>query len=77
MLDECIELYIRTRGRTGDASCTNATGPQDGKRHSVRALDMKYTFEFFLLKAQGCCLFNLENGRLRACRGAYIGQCAL
>ena len=23
-----------------------------------------------------CCV-NLENGRLRACRGAYIGQCAL
>ena len=28
----CIELYIRTRGRTGDAACTNATGPQDDKR---------------------------------------------
>ena len=26
-----IELYIRTRGCTGDAACTNATGPQDDK----------------------------------------------
>ena len=37
-----IELYIRTRG------CTNATGPQDDKRViSARALNMKYTFDFF------------------------------
>ena len=27
-----IELYIRTRGRTRDAACTNATGPQGGTR---------------------------------------------
>ena len=27
-----IELYIRTRGRTGDAACTSAMGPQDDKR---------------------------------------------
>ena len=27
-----IELNIRTRGRTGDAACANATGPQDDKR---------------------------------------------
>ena len=27
-----IELYIRTRGRTGDAACTNATGQQGDTR---------------------------------------------
>ena len=27
-----IELYIRTRGRTGDTSCTNATGAQGDTR---------------------------------------------
>ena len=30
-------IYIRTRGRTSDASCTNATGPQDDKRVILHA----------------------------------------
>ena len=32
-----IKLYIRTRGRTSDASCTNAVGPQDDKRVILHA----------------------------------------
>ena len=32
-----IELYISTRGRTGDASCTNVTGPQGDTRTILHA----------------------------------------
>ena len=34
-------------------------------------------WSLWLLNATRCCFVNLENGRLRACRVAYIGQCAL
>ena len=63
-------------------------------RHSVRALNMKYTLEFVFIERYAmlfcqltkwphkhtlctACFVNLENGRLRACRVTYIGQCAL
>ena len=34
-----IELYIRTRGRTGDAACTNTTGPQGDTRAILHAVE--------------------------------------
>ena len=62
-------------------------------RHSVRALNMKHLFEFVFIERyamlfqltkwrhkhtlSNACFVNLENGRLGACRVAYIGHCAL
>ena len=34
-----IELYIRTRGRTGDAACTKTTGPQGDTRAILHAVE--------------------------------------
>ena len=93
--DKGIELYIRTRGRTGDASGTNATGPQRDTPAIMYARWIRSThWSLCLLNANAMLfcqltkwphkhtlsnarLFNLENGHLRACRGAYISQCAL
>ena len=74
-----LHVYIRTRGRTGDAACTNATGrPQGDTGAILTKWPHKHTLWDAVLStykmaaqthAVRCCFGNLENGRLRACRG--------
>ena len=59
-----IELYIRTRGRTGDAACTNGKGSQARHtRHFARTLNIKYMLVRCYDNAMQCFYINLRNGR--------------
>ena len=62
-----VHRVLRTRGRTGDASCTNATGPQgDTREPFCTRIDHEVTrLNLCLLNATRCCFVNLQNGVYR------------
>ena len=55
-----IELYIRTTGRTGDASCTSATGLQEDTHVPFcTRIDKKHTLEFVFIERYAMLFFQL------------------
>ncbi len=55
-IDLNIELYIGTRGRTGNATCTNATGPQGDTRAILYDGNIEYELRGVLAKYTLCGL---------------------
>ncbi len=51
-----IELYIGTTGRTGNAMCTNATGPQGDVRAILYDGNIEYEIRGVLTKYTSCGL---------------------
>ncbi len=58
-----IELYIGTRGRTGNATCTNATEPQGGTRAILYEGNIEYKIRGVLIKHTLCGLKKLLKTR--------------